>query len=112
MAQDVQNNGVEVASYVDAIRRCSDGTLREVRDMIVHLARDTVTDSAASSRRRFMEAVEIAQGLGIDVDDLEHYGKYKAKLPLKLIDADKVAKSKLVMSILRLPVCSDFSKEV
>lgn len=67
MAQDVQNNGVEVASYVDAIRRCSDGTLREVRDMIVHLARDTVTDSAASSRRRFMEAVEIAQGLGVNL---------------------------------------------
>ena len=29
---------------------------------------------------------EIAQVLGVDVDDLEHYGKYKAKLPLSLID--------------------------
>ena len=40
---------------------------------------------------------EIAQGLGVDPEALEHYGKYKAKLPLHLIDADKVAKSRLVL---------------
>ena len=33
---------------------------------------------------------EIAQKLGIDADDLELYGKYKAKLPLKLINREKV----------------------
>lgn len=43
--------------------------------------------------------VDIAKKLGIDTDDLELYGKYKAKLPLKLINADKVAKkeSKLIL---------------
>ncbi len=35
---------------------------------------------------------EIAQRLGIPADDLELYGKYKAKLPLKLINPDKVKK--------------------
>ncbi len=33
---------------------------------------------------------EIAQKLGISADDLELYGKYKAKLPLKLIDQQKL----------------------
>ena len=40
---------------------------------------------------------EIAAKLGIAVDDLEHYGKYKAKLPLNLIDEDKIKKHKLVL---------------
>ncbi len=40
---------------------------------------------------------EIAKGLNIDSDDLEYYGKYKAKLPLKLIDEEKIKKSKLIL---------------
>ena len=40
---------------------------------------------------------EIARVLGIDADDLEHYGKYKAKLPLHLIDPEKIKQSKLVL---------------
>lgn len=32
---------------------------------------------------------EIAAKLGISKDDIEHYGKYKAKLPLHLIDEEK-----------------------
>jgi formate--tetrahydrofolate ligase len=39
----------------------------------------------------------IAKKLGIDESDLEYYGKYKAKLPLKLIDLEKVQKSKLIL---------------
>jgi len=39
----------------------------------------------------------IAANLGIDPDLLEHYGKYKAKLPLSLIDEAKIAKSNLVL---------------
>ncbi len=39
----------------------------------------------------------IAKKLGIDENDLEYYGKYKAKLPLSLIDFEKVKKSKLVL---------------
>ncbi|MCZ2442190.1 MAG: formate--tetrahydrofolate ligase [Flavobacteriales bacterium] len=40
---------------------------------------------------------EIATRLGIDINLLEHYGKYKAKLPLSLIDESKIKKSKLVL---------------
>lgn len=40
---------------------------------------------------------EIAKKINISVDDLEHYGKYKAKLPLSLIQEDKIKKAKLVL---------------
>jgi formate--tetrahydrofolate ligase len=40
---------------------------------------------------------EIAQILGIAEDDLELYGKYKAKLPLNLIDEEKVQQNNLVL---------------
>lgn len=39
----------------------------------------------------------IAKKLEVSEDDLEYYGKYKAKLPLKLIDEDKVKQSKLIL---------------
>lgn len=40
---------------------------------------------------------EIADKLGIERDLLEPYGKYKAKLPLSLIDLDKIKGKKLVL---------------
>ncbi len=40
---------------------------------------------------------EIAEKMGLHVDDLELYGKYKAKIPLKFIDEQKIKKSKLVL---------------
>ena len=40
---------------------------------------------------------EIAAKLAIPEDDLEYYGKYKAKLPLTLINEEKVNKSNLVL---------------
>ncbi|HPX75438.1 MAG TPA: formate--tetrahydrofolate ligase [Bacteroidales bacterium] len=40
---------------------------------------------------------EIAAKLGISKDEIEHYGKYKAKLPLHLIDEEKIKKSKLIL---------------
>lgn len=40
---------------------------------------------------------DIASKIGIKADDLEHYGKYKAKLPLSLIDENKIKKSKLIL---------------
>ena len=39
----------------------------------------------------------IAEKLSIETEQLEHYGKYKAKLPLDLIDEKKVTKSKLIL---------------
>ena len=40
---------------------------------------------------------EIAEKLGLSESDLEFYGPYKAKLPLRLIDEEKVKKAKLVL---------------
>ena len=40
---------------------------------------------------------EIAEILGIPYSEIEPYGKYKAKIPLKFIDYDKIKKSKLVL---------------
>lgn len=40
---------------------------------------------------------EIAQKLAIHPDYLEHYGKYKAKLPLELIDEIKIDESNLIL---------------
>lgn len=39
----------------------------------------------------------IAKKLNISEDDLEYYGKYKAKLPLKYIDEEKIKESNLVL---------------
>ncbi|HNT97589.1 MAG TPA: formate--tetrahydrofolate ligase, partial [Elusimicrobiales bacterium] len=40
---------------------------------------------------------EIAGDLGVPEDDLYYHGKYKAKLPLKLIDREKAKRSKLIL---------------
>jgi len=40
---------------------------------------------------------EVATRLGIAEDDLEQYGRFKAKLPLHLIDAEKVAAARLIL---------------
>lgn len=40
---------------------------------------------------------DIAAKINIKEDDLELYGKYKAKLPLDLIDEDKVQQNKLIL---------------
>jgi formate--tetrahydrofolate ligase len=41
--------------------------------------------------------VEIAEKLGINPDELELYGKYKAKIPISLIDEERVKKGKLIL---------------
>src|SRR5690606_26499530 len=40
---------------------------------------------------------EIAAKLGIDEDQLHLYGKYKSKLPLSLIDLEKVKNNNLIL---------------
>lgn len=40
---------------------------------------------------------DIATKLNIDKELLEYYGKYKSKLPLSLIDEEKIKKSKLIL---------------
>lgn len=40
---------------------------------------------------------EIADGLDVQEESLEYFGKYKAKLPLSLIDTDKVKQNNLIL---------------
>ncbi len=56
-----------------------------------------LTDLEIAQSAKIIHINEIASKLGIAVDDLEHYGKYKAKLPLSLIDEDKIKNHKLVL---------------
>ncbi len=54
-------------------------------------------DIEIAQEAKIQPIVKIADKLGIPRDDLEFYGKYKAKIPLHFIDEDKIKKSKLVL---------------
>lgn len=55
------------------------------------------SDIEIAQGAKIQPIVNIAKQIGIQEDDLELYGKYKAKLPLKLIDEEKVKKAKLIL---------------
>ena len=56
-----------------------------------------LSDIEIAQKTELQPIVEIAEKLGIREDDLELFGKYKAKLPLDLIDDDKIEKNNLVL---------------
>ena len=56
-----------------------------------------LSDIAIAQAKTLKHIKDIANKLNVDEDDLEMYGKYKAKLPLSLIDDTKVAKNNLVL---------------
>ncbi|NNF34326.1 MAG: formate--tetrahydrofolate ligase [Saprospiraceae bacterium] len=56
-----------------------------------------MTDIEIAQRVQLQHIYAIAGKLGVNTDDIETYGKYKAKLPLNLIDKKKASKSKLIL---------------
>jgi len=56
-----------------------------------------LTDIEIAQNTKLKHIKKIAKNLNIDEDDLELYGKYKAKLPLDLIDDDKVKQNNLIL---------------
>ena len=56
-----------------------------------------MTDIEIAQAVEMQHINDIAAKLNVDSNNIEQYGKYKAKLPLDLIDKDKVAKSKLIL---------------
>lgn len=54
-------------------------------------------DIEIAQEARIRPVAEIAEGMGIKSDDLELYGKYKAKIPLSYIDEEKIKSSKLIL---------------
>lgn len=55
------------------------------------------TDIEIAQAANLKHINDIAAKLNIPGDALEHYGKYKAKLPLHLINEDKISKSHLIL---------------
>jgi|YNPMSStandDraft_1061717.scaffolds.fasta_scaffold06638_1 formate--tetrahydrofolate ligase len=55
------------------------------------------TDLEIARAAKLRPIVEIAEKLGVSSELLELYGKYKAKLPLSLIDLDRAQKSTLIL---------------
>ncbi|PJA09821.1 MAG: formate--tetrahydrofolate ligase [Flavobacteriales bacterium CG_4_10_14_0_2_um_filter_32_8] len=55
------------------------------------------SDIKIAQENTMLHITDIAKKLGINRDDFELYGKYKAKLPLSIIDKTKVAKGNLVL---------------
>jgi len=56
-----------------------------------------MTDLEIAQSVKMTHIREVASNLNISEDDLEMYGKYKAKLPLNLIDQSKVDQSHLIL---------------
>jgi len=56
-----------------------------------------MTDAEIAKDHVLQHIEKIAESIGIEKDQLELYGKYKAKLPLSLIQADKIQESNLVL---------------
>lgn len=56
-----------------------------------------LTDIEIAQGKKLQHIKHIAQKLKIEEDNLEMYGKYKAKLPLDLIDEEKIKQNNLVL---------------
>jgi len=55
------------------------------------------SDIEIAQSKELKHIKEIAQKINVKEDDLEMYGKYKAKLPLSLIDDEQIAQNNLVL---------------
>ncbi|MFZ1262309.1 MAG: formate--tetrahydrofolate ligase, partial [Chitinophagaceae bacterium] len=58
---------------------------------------ETLTDLEIAQKANIRHIKEIGAKLSITPDDLEYYGNYKSKLPLSLINEEKVTKSHLIL---------------
>ena len=63
---------------------------------------ENLSDIEIAQNKKLLHIREVAAKLGVDEDDLEMYGKYKAKLPLTLIDEDKIKNNNMISLNLNL----------
>jgi len=61
------------------------------------VATEHLTDLEIATRAEIRPIRQIAERLGIDTDTIEQYGKYKAKLPLDLINEKKISEGNLIL---------------
>lgn len=57
----------------------------------------TMTDLEIARSTKLQPIQEVADKIGIDANNLEQYGKHIAKVPLSLIDEEKMKKSRLIL---------------
>ena len=55
------------------------------------------TDIEIAQAAKIRPIVEIAEKLGIPQDEIELYGKFKGKIPISLIDDERVKNAKLIL---------------
>jgi formate--tetrahydrofolate ligase len=67
-------------------------TIKKKSETMSHLS-----DIEIAQAKKLAHVITIAKKLGVKEDDIEMYGKYKAKLPLHLIDEDKAASNNLIL---------------
>ena len=58
---------------------------------------NNMTDLDIAKKIKLKHISEIANKLGLQQDDIDMYGKYKAKLPHRIIDIEKVKESNLIL---------------
>ncbi|MDB2413312.1 formate--tetrahydrofolate ligase [Flavobacteriaceae bacterium] len=56
-----------------------------------------LSDIETAQAKELKHVITIAHKIGVDEDDIEMYGKYKAKLPLHLLDEEKAANNNLIL---------------
>jgi formate--tetrahydrofolate ligase len=56
-----------------------------------------LTDIAIAQAAKIQHIDTIAAKLGLQAEDLEHYGKYKAKLPMHLMNEEKIKENNLIL---------------
>jgi len=56
-----------------------------------------LSDIEIAQAKKLKHVTSIAHKIGVDEDDIEMYGKYKAKLPLHLLDEEKAANNNLIL---------------
>ena len=55
------------------------------------------TDIEIAQNANMLHIRDIAKKVEINQEDLEYYGKYKAKIPLSYINEEKIKQSKLIL---------------
>ncbi|MEN8123897.1 MAG: formate--tetrahydrofolate ligase [Bacteroidota bacterium] len=56
-----------------------------------------LSDIEIAQNTKLLHIKKIAKKINVHEDDLDRYGKYKAKLPLHLIDEEKITKNNLIL---------------
>ena len=66
------------------------------------------TDIQIARECQLVHINEIATQLGINPEEIDPYGRYMAKVPVKLIDEEKVKKSRLILVTAISPTTTSF----